>query len=137
MPKDMKKILIISGVILLGFIILAVSAANNTKEQIKENEDKVSEFKEELEAADYIADDDMIDVGYSEGYDKETLLKEFEGDFVLGCTEEGGTYTECRCMYDSLINQLGFDGVVNMSMNYLNTGQMPTKVLVQAMEDCY
>lgn len=61
----------------------------------------------------------------------------FEDGFIEGCVEEGATYSECDCMWNSVITQLGFDGVVEMTLDYLRTEELPLAVMTNAYNDCY
>lgn len=60
----------------------------------------------------------------------------FKGDFMSGCTEAGpGFYEYCSCAYDKLEQQLGIPGLVKMSVEYDETGVLPSEVL-PAMTAC-
>lgn len=59
----------------------------------------------------------------------------FKDSFMEGCIEDG-TYTTCNCMYDKLELAYGKSGLVDMSIEYLQTNKLPKKALEAAMV-CY
>jgi len=62
----------------------------------------------------------------------------FENDFMEGCMGEDSTsYAMCSCAYNSIHNELGDDGIVELSVNYLKTEQIPEKVMTKVIKDCY
>lgn len=58
-----------------------------------------------------------------------TLSSTFKDNFIEGCLEKDTSkYTLCSCMYDKLEENLGVQGVMDMSLEYLKTNQLPTNV---------
>ena len=112
----MKKTLVIAGSILLGFIILVIGLA-----LISGNDTKKVE---------------TVKVPHASLYEN-TIEDEFKDGFIEGCAEEGATVAQCTCSYNLLIDELGFDGVMNMSIEYINTEELPLKLLSQIVEECY
>lgn len=69
---------------------------------------------------------------------KTSLSSEFKENFIEGCMEDGTySYTLCSCSYNSLENQLGTEGVWDLSINYIKTEEFPEEVLTQVVKDCY
>jgi hypothetical protein len=64
-----------------------------------------------------------------------TTQDTFKEDFMSGCTEEG-TYENCNCYYNSLVNRLGKEGLVNLSLNYMQTEQISADVFTKVYSDC-
>jgi hypothetical protein len=60
----------------------------------------------------------------------------YKDSFMEGCMEESATYSTCNCYYNSLLNQLGEDGLLEVSLNYAQTEQFPAEVLTKAVKDC-
>lgn len=55
----------------------------------------------------------------------------FKDSFVSGCAEGSDTtYTQCACMYDTIVKNIGTDGMADMSANYLKTGKIPNNILI-------
>lgn len=124
----MNKTLIIgiALALMLGTIILLVGIISIN--QI--NEDKT-------ETRFNMNEDNMVKMSFPEKETKSNFNNEFKDEFVKGCNSEGGSYTECACMYDSMIDQVGFDGMIDMSINYLETEELPMDVMTEAVETCY
>lgn len=53
-------------------------------------------------------------------------------DFIEGCSEEVSAGI-CTCMYDTLENKYGIDGIADMTADYLKTGEVGDKYLNTAM----
>lgn len=60
---------------------------------------------------------------------------EFRDDFMSGCLEDG-TVEDCSCYYDSILGQLGHDGIIDLATEYLKTEQIPKKVIDGIVKDC-
>ena len=60
---------------------------------------------------------------------------EFRDNFMSGCMEDG-TVENCSCYYDSMLGQLGYDGIIDLGVEYLKTEQIPKKVIDGIVKDC-
>jgi hypothetical protein len=60
---------------------------------------------------------------------------EFKDNFMTGCMEEG-TKEVCTCYYNSMLGQLGYDGLIDLASDYLKTEQIPTKLIDGIKKDC-
>ena len=60
----------------------------------------------------------------------------YKDGYMEGCVSDAATYTFCSCSYDSLIKRLGKEGLLKMSLDYLQTEQIPESVLTGIMTDC-
>jgi len=77
------------------------------------------------------------------GFKEETVFVPLDTDtntemkdgFMIGCMEEG-TKEDCTCYYNSVLGQLGYDGLIDLSTDYLKTEQIPTKVIDKIKKDC-
>ena len=63
-------------------------------------------------------------------------MVDYKESFIGGCIGEDASYSFCSCAYDSLLNQLGEEGVIDLSMNYLKTEQIPEKVMTNVLKSC-
>lgn len=61
---------------------------------------------------------------------------EFRDGFMSGCLEEEGTVQDCNCYYNSILGQLGHDGIIDLATEYLKTEQIPKKVIDGIVKDC-
>lgn len=60
----------------------------------------------------------------------------FKDSYMEGCMGEDTNYALCNCSYNSLLNQMGKEKLVEFSVDYLNTNEMPAPVLKKIMTDC-
>lgn len=57
--------------------------------------------------------------------------------YMEGCMGEDSTsYALCNCTYNSLINNYGKEKVIELSVDYLNTEEIPADILKKVMDDC-
>lgn len=57
--------------------------------------------------------------------------------YMTGCMEGNEvTYTFCDCTYNSLINQMGKEKVIEMSVDYSETSEIPASVIEKVAKDC-
>lgn len=47
--------------------------------------------------------------------------------FMEGCSD-GTNYTECSCYFDKIIEREGEKGMMNLSIDYNNTGELPNYI---------
>ena len=59
---------------------------------------------------------------------QELYEDEMEIGFVESCFESA-PLSQCQCTYDSLMNELGFEGFVDMSTEYSETGILTDKAI--------
>ena len=76
------------------------------------------------------AKDEMVSVPIE---DNVNIFKE---EFVGGCVGEGSTYQSCACAYDLLEKDMGQDGIINMSLEYVKTEKLPAKA-VELVTPCF
>ena len=57
----------------------------------------------------------------------QTTAEMYKKSFVDGCAEESGDIKSCECMYDSLIEKYGLKEILEMSVNYIETGKLDNK----------
>lgn len=70
--------------------------------------------------------------GQQEAITKITEEEDFKNGFMEGCAEEA-TYRECECAYSVMENKFGEEAIVNMSLEYLNTGYMREDILLSTL----
>ena len=110
MNKNTKIVLIIFAV-LVFFLIIISGASNRSDEAIKKTEIK------ETSTIDY------------------SVRKEMKENYMLGCNEEGDLYEYCNCTFDYLVSELGWDGLINIMMDYYLSGEYQ-KIMVDAAFHC-
>ena len=68
---------------------------------------------------------------------KSEIAIDVKSNFIEGCVEDGdASYTLCVCAYNSLRSQLGDEGIIDLSLDYLKTEQIPEKVVEKMIKDC-
>lgn len=61
--------------------------------------------------------------------DTDTVGINFRENFIVGCTQSGeATYKFCSCAYNRMEQEYGEDGMIDLSLNYLKTEQLPEKI---------
>lgn len=61
---------------------------------------------------------------------------DFKEVFMSGCLEAGSDlYAYCSCTYDKLEKDLGISGLIDVSIKYDETGELPKEVF-PAMSSC-
>ncbi len=69
-------------------------------------------------------------------YDAVTM-ETFKDSFMIGCMEDGWIeYKTCECMYNSLLNQLGEEGLIDLSLEVLETGEIPKAISSKMLNEC-
>ena len=64
---------------------------------------------------------------------------EFKTAFVGGCLGEGGGLEYCSCTYDSLIKNMGVEGLMYESIDYMEAEKLSDNLkaeLVKAIKEC-
>jgi hypothetical protein len=69
-------------------------------------------------------------------YKTEDPINDFRDNFIGGCMDEDGTYSECDCMYKELIKEYGERDFLEMSVDFYLTGELPSRALM-AVLNCY
>lgn len=64
---------------------------------------------------------------YSVDYSVDTGSEMHDG-FVEGCMEEGTSYGLCSCMYDSIIDDYGKAGFLEIAYDFEETGELPESI---------
>jgi hypothetical protein len=65
--------------------------------------------------------------------EKKDMVNLFEendlrADFIEGCTEDNTSgYTECACLHDEIVGDIGFNGLVNLSLKYVSSEELNDK----------
>lgn len=61
----------------------------------------------------------------------------FRDNFIVGCMDgDKSEESNCSCYYDSMFRQIGLDGIIELSVDYIETEELPSKVLTKAFSDC-
>jgi hypothetical protein len=60
----------------------------------------------------------------------------YKDNFMEGCISDTSTYADCNCYYNSLERQIGKENMLQFSLDYIETEQIPEKVLTRVIEDC-
>jgi hypothetical protein len=70
----------------------------------------------------------------------QTPTGSYEKAYMESCVEETDGFENgeayCQCTYDVLKNRLGLDGLVLLSVDYLETNEMPDEMW-DAVRECY
>jgi len=120
MNKDLfNKILRVAGIVFLVLVFIGILSA------IFDNDPTIEKVEQEK----------TMSVPIEREYKKD-VYQEFQANFVGGCSEEGGSNEMCQCMFDELEKELGMDGLLQMSVDYIATEKMPTRA-VEAVLKCY
>ena len=70
----------------------------------------------------------------SESNDKSGYTTEVQDAFVSSCTDEGGSYKQCLCVFDYVADTVTFDEFMKME-NDLNSGTPASTKNKQMVED--
>lgn len=65
-----------------------------------------------------------------------TDMSVFKHEFIAGCNEDGSAYGNCACAYDVLVEDMGEQGVLDMSVEYLKTEKLPARA-VELVMPCF
>jgi len=56
--------------------------------------------------------------------------REFKAGFIEGCTEDNLiSYSVCNCAYNKMINHYGFNKLLELSLEYIETEELPAKTI--------
>ncbi len=67
---------------------------------------------------------------------EEEINYELKDAYITGCMGEDISYGFCVCTYNVLFEDLGRDGFIDLSLNYMKTGQIPESVLNNVINSC-
>jgi hypothetical protein len=60
---------------------------------------------------------------------------EFREAFMVGCAEDPADTSSCSCIYDEMLSEYGFDGFLDLSIEYVKTNTLPSEVM-DVIEKC-
>ena len=68
-------------------------------------------------------------------FEQSDMVNEFRDEFLGGCIEEDGDEAYCQCTWDYLYKTQGYNGILDLSVEYLREGDIPSE-LMEAAEQC-
>ena len=71
---------------------------------------------------------------YEPEEDTQDMSSIFENDFIAGCVDEGATYTQCSCAFDSLLDEYGSIGLLEMAIEYDEGKEMPNRAIAATLK---
>ena len=66
---------------------------------------------------------------------KPTIESQFKEDYLEGCVIEEEYREYCECTYDYMYDKHGYDGVLEIAVDYLEDGKM-TSEMIEAIDEC-
>lgn len=68
----------------------------------------------------------------------QTLQAEYKSNFIGGCIDgDTATYQECACSYDFAVETYGFDGFVEIALEYVKTDELPDELIDTLVDECF
>jgi len=122
--KDSAKIIL---ALIVGLTIVGVALIFSQKDSTPSEIDIIK--KTMLEEA-----------GDTEEIFTDEIKDTFRKDFIDGCTEDNtSNYTECACLHDEILEDVGFNGFIDLSIKYLSSEELndkEAKAIVDATYSC-
>lgn len=63
-----------------------------------------------------------------------TYMNRFKSEFMSSCVSENATYAYCSCTYEDLLNKLGENGFIKMSVKYTDDEIIPDEIIDSAKQ---